>query len=207
MSEHGAGKRHYTIMKVGKNYLGQNPWQTPPFVPPTKPHSLLPFPRWNTNWVIHLQYSSLLTSCLVSCNSSYCPPPIFTSLSNPYSYKPLPCFSFLCILVFLSHLLLSPVSFIIFCNIFSFTYFSSSLHSWHVENYCLKSPSFKKTWLHEWNKDLLRTWHTNIPPEFQTGQCARCLLKANRNHSILLQHLNKSSFQIISICKIITNIF
>lgn len=75
LSEHKAGKRHYIIMKAGKKYLGQNPRQTPPFLPPTKPHSLLPLPKWNKDGVTQLQCSSLLASCfLSSCTSSHCCP-------------------------------------------------------------------------------------------------------------------------------------
>lgn len=156
-------------MKVGKNYLGQNPWQAPPFVPPTMCHSLLPLPSWNTDWVIQPQYSSLLTSCLVSCNSSYCSPHIHVSLQLLFVQSP-SC-------AFLSLAFWFPLSFVAFSyqfhNLLKNLFFYPFQSLWHVENYCLKSPSFKKIQLHEWTKDWLRTWHTNIPLEFQTGQCAK----------------------------------
>lgn len=119
---------YYTIMKAEENHLGQNPRQTPPFVPPTKSHSLLPLPSWNKDRVSQLQYSSLVASCLLpSCTSSYCSPHAHFSL-HPFITTIFLCFSFPYILVFLSlffcYLLLVSLNFLISCN-FIFSLYQS----------------------------------------------------------------------------------
>lgn len=109
LSEHKAGKRHYIIMKVGKKYLGQNPRQTPPFLPPTKSHSLLPLPKRNKDGVIQLQCSSLLAFMLSVLLHLLLPLPSYLICSTPS----LQFFSFAFLsltFLFSPLLLLAPVS-------------------------------------------------------------------------------------------------
>lgn len=99
LSEHRAGKRHYIIMKVDKKYLGQNPRQTPPFVPPTKSHSVLPLPKGNKDRVTQLSAPPCWLHAFCLPASLPTTPLILASL-HPFITSLFLCFSSPHILVF-----------------------------------------------------------------------------------------------------------